>query len=230
MEGEDTNSDSDNESLLCITTDAKDMIVKLDSLLQLVFEYIQNTHKKCLRSGDEKHFAELFESILHIFNKIMLPTHKLRSVQFVLFYVCSLSPQNFPEDFMGLLVSHLMTVSNSSVTRMLSSSYLGSFIARAKFIETNSVRQCLALLNHQCQSYIDNHESSIKGKLEVSLSFCSYLGGAIWCSICFRSSDFIHFLFSMETTNVIGRETFDWSVPSRVKWISTSIVIKVCPT
>lgn len=165
---EDDYTDSDTESLLCIVSNAKVMTSKLDSLMCILLEYISEIDRG--RISDEAYddiFSEIFDGILLTFDRIMLPTHKLKSAQFVLFYACSLSPETFPADFMGLLVSHLMDISNSSVTRMASSSYLGSFIARAKFIKIESVRQCLTLLNHQCQSFVDNHETTITGKLEV---------------------------------------------------------------
>lgn len=163
----DEASDSGSGSLLCISSDSKGMVTKLDSLLCIMFDYIKNLTK---RVRSDSNFAQdynlVFEGILHCFDTIMLPTHKLRSTQFIIFYFCSLK-SSFSQDFMGLLVTHLVEPSNSSVMRMASSSYLGSFIARAKFIDTQSVRQCLSILNHQCQTYVDNNESGIKGRLEV---------------------------------------------------------------
>ena len=160
-----SDSDSDAGSLLLITSEPKKMISKLDSLICVMFDYIVTLSKKTQINSSI--FPDVFDSILEVFNRIMLPTHKLRSVQFIIFLCCSLEP-NFCQDFLGSLVSHLVTPSFSPIGRIASSSYLGSFIARAKFIDITSVRQCLLILNKQCQDYVDMHEHTIKGKLEVT--------------------------------------------------------------
>jgi RNA polymerase I-specific transcription initiation factor RRN3 len=166
-EQESENSGSEAGSLLCISSDSKQMTSKLDALLCIMFDYIKSLSKKALIEDTfAQDFSLVFDGMLHSFDNMMLPTHKLRSAQFIIFYYCSLETY-FAQDFMGLLVTHLVEPSNSSVLRMASSSYLGSFIARAKFIDIASVRQCLSILNHQCQTYVDQNESGIKGRLEV---------------------------------------------------------------
>jgi RNA polymerase I-specific transcription initiation factor RRN3 len=162
-----SDTESDQDIQLTIISDSKLMVSKLDTLMCIVMDYIQSLFQKCQTSGDFEDFSAIFDGLLESFNRIMLPTHKLRSTQFIIFYTCSLVPDTFPEDFMGLLVTHLITISHSSVSRMAASAYLGSFIARAKFVQLGSVRKCLALLNHQCQEFVDAHENNVKGHFEV---------------------------------------------------------------
>lgn len=163
---DDDRDESDHESML-ITIDVKLMIQKLDSLLCLVMNYISDIYKKATSCGDFEKLFDVFDGLLQGFNRVILPTHKIRSTQFIIFYTCSLVPDIFCQDFLGLLISHLISTANSSISRISAASYLGSFISRAKFIDLESIRRCLLLLNQQCQSYLDNHESSIRGQLEV---------------------------------------------------------------
>lgn len=159
-------SDQEEDGLL-LTSDSKIMICKLDSLICLFFDYIVNIYNQDVKANDFQNISDIFDGLLQAFKRTILPTHKLRSTQFILFYICSLAPDVFPEDFMGLLVSHSINHTHSSVIRMSSCSYLGSFIARAKFVELHSVRRCLSLLNQLCQDYVEKNEMSIKGSLVV---------------------------------------------------------------
>lgn len=158
-------SESDEDSLLVISNDSRLMVDKLDTVMVMVFNYIDN------RKQNPNELTDLFYSMIDAFDRIMLPTHKLRCAQFLLFYICSLVPETFPEDFMGLLVTHLLEVSDSAMTRMASAAYLGSFIARAKFLDISSIRHCLKLLNNLCQNYIDNHETDVTVTNQVDVFF-----------------------------------------------------------
>ncbi|KAJ3302557.1 hypothetical protein HDV03_004873 [Kappamyces sp. JEL0829] len=183
-----SDTDSDDDDLqLAITSDSKLMMLKLDALMVIVMDYIQAKHEKAVESGDTQELTDLFDGLMGTFEKVLLPTHNLRSTQFVIFYMCSLAPDSFPEDFMGVLVAHLITFSNSSFTRMTAASYLGSFIARAKYIDLASVRKCLGLLHHQCQQYVDQHENSVRGHVEVDRFGVLYASvQAILYIFCFR--------------------------------------------
>ncbi|KAJ3272892.1 DNA independent RNA polymerase I transcription factor [Terramyces sp. JEL0728] len=160
---DDSDADSD-ESSQVISSDYKVMIAKLDAVMQLVTNYISNVKKL----EDQSLLNETYFGLLSSFDKIMLPTHKLRSAQFLVFYTSSMVSE-YPEELMGLLVTHLLNVSTSTVLRESAASYLGSFIARAKHVGVDSVKHCLRLLNQLCQTYIDSYEHELQGQLQASL-------------------------------------------------------------
>ena len=170
-ESEEEESDDEENSSMLIVSDTKSNVQKLDALICMVMDYIFGIHKKSLASGDFDDLSDVFDGLLQGFNRTILPTYRIKSTQFIIFYTCSLAPDVFSQDFLGLLISHLISTSNSSVSRISSASYLGSFIARAKFVDLSAIRQCLLLLNQQCQAYLDNHESTIRGQLEVCIFF-----------------------------------------------------------
>jgi RNA polymerase I-specific transcription initiation factor RRN3 len=148
-------SDSDSDSIICITSDYKVMLTKIDSIMSLLMNYMKELQQK------EECLYDFYYAILDAFDRIMLPTHKLKYAQFLLFYICSLVPDVFPEDFMGLLITHLLSTQDSNVIRMAASAYLGSLIARAKYIHIESVRHCLKLMCSLSVQYVETHGEGI---------------------------------------------------------------------
>jgi RNA polymerase I-specific transcription initiation factor RRN3 len=186
-------SDSESGSVLCISSDHKSMISKLDSVMELLFEFINMKHRKSVEMNDSAEFAEIFYALMDSFEKTMLPTHKLKCCQFLVFHACSLATEHYSEDFMGLLMTKLMNSGDSNVIRMASASYLASFVARAKFVKITAVRHCLRLLNSMCQQYMDTFEEEIKSSIEVERFGVFYATvQAILYIFCFRWKQIIH--------------------------------------
>jgi RNA polymerase I-specific transcription initiation factor RRN3 len=160
--------DGSNDSIY-IHSNHRLMIFKLDMLLGVVFQHIQFLNSQVEASQDSTQLNNFFHCLLESFDRVMLPTHRLKCVQFLIFYLCSLSPSLFPEEFLGLLVMRLMAVSDSSVIRMYSASYLGSYIARAKYISLPIVDHALKILNQLAHSYLDLYEPDVtaKGRVDV---------------------------------------------------------------
>lgn len=215
-----SDNDSDSDGVMLITSDSKALIQKLDTLMCIVMEYLSDLYKKSVASGDFENLSEVFDGLLQGFNRIILPTHRIRSTQFIIFYSCSLVPEVFCQDFLGLLISHLITTSHSSVSRISSASYLGSFIARAKFIDLPSVRHCLLLLNQQCLAYLDSHESSIRGQLEIERY------GVLYASV---QAILYIFCFRWRQVMIINDKPISGSFPIELKDFQRVLLSKFCP-
>jgi RNA polymerase I-specific transcription initiation factor RRN3 len=186
-------SDSESGSILCISSDQKSMISKLDSVMELILEFISGKYRKGVEINDPTEFSEIFYGLLDSFEKTMLPTHKLKCCQFLIFHACSLANEHYSEDFMGLLMTKLMNSGDSNVIRMASASYLASFVARVKFVKINAVRHCLGLLNTICQQYMDTFEEDIKSSIEVERFGVFYATvQAILYIFCFRWKQILH--------------------------------------
>ncbi len=121
---DDEESDTNSDSALVISSDYKDLISKTDFILFLVLDYISNLHLKSVQKGDISDLSDLFHDLLVSFEKTILPTHKTRFVQFVIFYYCSLCPKYY-EDLLGLLVSRLLDIGNSNIDKICCVGYLG---------------------------------------------------------------------------------------------------------
>uniref|UniRef100_A0A672Z378 RRN3 homolog, RNA polymerase I transcription factor n=1 Tax=Sphaeramia orbicularis TaxID=375764 RepID=A0A672Z378_9TELE len=131
------------------------MAERLDSLMVVLLAYIRDV---CHDNGKTK---ELYKDLLSVFDKVILPTHASCHVQYMLFYLCSFRLA-LAEAFLDHLWKILLNPSQAAVLRQAAAGYLGSFLARAKFIPVLTVRACLDLLISWIHSYIDSQDSSDK--------------------------------------------------------------------
>uniref|UniRef100_A0A3P9MF05 RRN3 homolog, RNA polymerase I transcription factor n=1 Tax=Oryzias latipes TaxID=8090 RepID=A0A3P9MF05_ORYLA len=131
---------------------------RLDALMTVLMAYIKDV---CHVNGSfhAERSKELFRDLLSIFDKLILPTHASSHVQFTLFYLCSFRLA-LTEAFLDHLWRVLQSPSQPVVLRQSAAAYLGSFLARAKFIPMLTVRACLDLLVGWIHAYLDSQERS----------------------------------------------------------------------
>jgi RNA polymerase I-specific transcription initiation factor RRN3 len=187
-ERSDSGSDSSGieDEIVPLASDFKQMFAKLDALMTLMFTYITDLPRTPSTPDTESDLESVFYSMIEIFETTILQTHRTKSAQFLLFYITSLDA-SFPESFMGMLVSHLLDEKPSSVIRVAATSYLGSFIARAKYLPTSSVRKCLGILNTFVLTFIDKHETAVGHRL-VAMRYPAFYAAvqAILYIFCFH--------------------------------------------
>uniref|UniRef100_A0A7N6F945 RRN3 homolog, RNA polymerase I transcription factor n=1 Tax=Anabas testudineus TaxID=64144 RepID=A0A7N6F945_ANATE len=131
---------------------------RLDTLMAVLMAYIKDV---CHVDGNELHTKEVYRDLLSVFDKLILTTHASCHVQYVLFYLCSFRLA-LTEAFLDHLWKFLQNMSQPAVLRQAAAGYLGSFLARAKFIPVLTVQACLDLLVSWIHHYIDNQDSSGK--------------------------------------------------------------------
>jgi len=105
---------------------------RLDILLSLLLSYIKDV---CYVDGkvDNNKTKDLYRDLITIFDKLLLPTHASCHVQFFMFYLCSFK-LGFAEAFLEHLWKKLQDPNNPAIIRQAAGNYIGSFLARAKFI------------------------------------------------------------------------------------------------
>lgn len=131
---------------------------RLDTLMAILMAYI----KDICHVNDSLHVErtkDLYKDLLSVFDKLILPTHASCHVQYTLFYLCSFRVA-LAEAFLDHLWKILQSPSQPAVLRQAAAGYLGSFLARAKFIPVLTVRACLDLLLSWIHRYIDSQDSS----------------------------------------------------------------------
>lgn len=133
---------------------------RLDTLMAVLMAYIKDV---CHVNGSlhVEMTKELYKDLLSVFDKLILPTHASCHVQYTLFYLCSFRLA-LAEAFLDHLWKILQNPSQPAVIRQAAAGYLGSFLARAKFIPVVTVRACLDLLLSLIHRYIDSQDSSGK--------------------------------------------------------------------
>ncbi|XP_075686257.1 RNA polymerase I-specific transcription initiation factor RRN3 [Rhinoderma darwinii] len=139
---------------------------RLDLCLSVLFSY---TKDLCFQNGsfDLDKTKDLYKDLLAIFDKLILPTHASCHVQFVIFYICSFK-LGLAEAFLEHLWKKLQNPNNAPVIRQTAAGYMGSFLARAKFIPVVTVKACLDLLVNWLHGYIDNQDAGSRAFCDVT--------------------------------------------------------------
>lgn len=140
---------------------------RLDILLSLLLSYIKDV---CSVDGkiDINKTKDLYRDLITIFDKLLLPTHASCHVQFFMFYLCSFK-LGFAEAFLEHLWKKLQDPNNPAVIRQAAGNYIGSLLARAKFIPLITVKSCLDLLVNWLHIYLNNQDSGTKAFCDVAL-------------------------------------------------------------
>ncbi|XP_042554316.1 RNA polymerase I-specific transcription initiation factor RRN3 [Dipodomys spectabilis] len=140
---------------------------RLDILLALLLSYIKDV---CYVDGkvDNNKTKELYRDLISIFDKLLLPTHASCHVQFFMFYLCSFK-LGFAEAFLEHLWKKLQDPNNPAIIRQAAGNYIGSFLARARFVPLITVKSCLDLLVNWLHTYLNNQDSGTKAFCDVSL-------------------------------------------------------------
>lgn len=159
----------------------------LDVILDAIYEYIQKT---CYPNGDDKLNWEatkkLYKEFLTVFDKIILPTHGSCHCQFIMFYICSFK-SDLSDGFIDYLWKKVQNPMIGPVFRQISSFYIGSFLARAKYINISTVKACLDLMCRWIHGYISNHTSQ---ELNVHGTFHSVCQ-TVFYTFAFRSQELL---------------------------------------
>lgn len=104
----------------------------LDVCLEQLFCYLDRYchHNKGLQS---ERLRTLYNDLIHIFEKIILPTHASSHIQFIMFYFCSFKPI-IVETFVGWLWQKVSNPNVAPVLRQSAVLHLTSLIARANYV------------------------------------------------------------------------------------------------
>lgn len=137
-----------------------EMADKMDALMDLTFRHIQR------RCQMPRQLSALYGALLHAFQSTILDTYKSKFTQFLLFYCCSLSPDQCGAAFAADLCNIVMAVTRSPNTRMSAAAYVASFLARASFLPLPIISATLARLASWCLAYA-THASQIAGSAQL---------------------------------------------------------------
>ncbi|ETW09253.1 hypothetical protein H310_01652 [Aphanomyces invadans] len=120
-----------------------EMADKLDHLMLATFTYLEaHDHPR------------LFSFLLKSFDQSILNTHRSKYPQFLLFYVCK-QPTEHQELLLSQLISVALDAKVPPVTRLSCSSYLASYVARAKYLSMNAVKHTLFHVMRYIHGQID---------------------------------------------------------------------------
>ena len=187
------------------------MVSKLDAILKLVFDHFNKLHSSIptvlVPSSSPPHFstasdrdsqspecephallATQFHTLLAIFDRSILRTFKSRYTQFLLFWYASLDPE-FSDLFLGLLVDKALFASATAngVERVAASSYIGSFVSRAEFIDREGARRAVQVLCAFLGAHLDAVEAGNAASDDHSVFYA--IVQSVLLIFCFRWRD-----------------------------------------
>lgn len=165
------NMDEEEDSPLNSGADGGAMVhpvaERLDTMMTVLLAYIKDVSHVNGTLDIEKTKA-LYRDLVSVFDKVVLPTHASCHVQFYMFYLCSFR-LGLAEAFLDHLWKLLQGPNQPSVLRQSAAGYMGSFMARAKFLPVSTVKACLDLLVPWLHLYIDSQDSGSKAFCDINL-------------------------------------------------------------
>ncbi|XP_061455732.1 RNA polymerase I-specific transcription initiation factor RRN3 isoform X1 [Rhineura floridana] len=159
--------DEDGESPERNNVMAHPIAERLDILMIVLFSYVKDI---CHVNGklDIGNIKDLYRDLVAIFDKLILPTHGSCHVQYIMFYLSSFK-LGIAEAFVEHLWKKLRHPNTPAVIRQAAGNYVGSFLARAKFVPILTVKTCLDLVVSWLHTYIDNQDTGSKAFCDVAL-------------------------------------------------------------
>ncbi|RMZ95177.1 RNA polymerase I-specific transcription initiation factor RRN3 [Brachionus plicatilis] len=133
---------------------------RLDVKMSCLFEYIR---QKCLDPETKELSWEscksIYKDLLFTFDKYILFTYGSSHVQFVMFYICSFRTL-LSEGFLDYLWKKFNATSSCAITKQICSYYIGSYLARAKYIPITTCVATLQLMVTWIHNYIEKNANT----------------------------------------------------------------------
>ncbi|KAL8815357.1 MAG: hypothetical protein Q9223_005504 [Gallowayella weberi] len=185
---EDSEDDSDidgdmDEDTLRTQTIAKN-VEKMDCMLDMLFTYYDQKISAPLRSTQ----VGALEILLGQFQTIILPTHRSRHTQFLLFHFVQQSPANV-DVFVGMCAQTSFDKKRPDMLRQAAAAYLASFVARGMHVSSDIVREVWDYLNAELKKHVREYESACRGPDLQRYSTYYMLVQALLYIFCFRWRD-----------------------------------------
>ena len=156
-----------------------------DSILQLLAYF-----KRALASQQKEVLAA---TMLSIFDKQIIRTHKSSTTQFILFYLASAYP-HFSDRYLGYLITKALDTSSTHMLRCSAAAYLASFTARAQFLSASDVATALYLCSQWASTYKNNvssNQSSMSTSMTQHAPFYAIVQAIMYVFV-FRWRDLVH--------------------------------------
>src|SRR5690606_26359510 len=119
---------------------------KLDAIMSLLYSYLYN-------NKEGKQMDEIFNSLIQLFDKEIIPTYQLHYVQFLMFYVCSFK-QAYVTQFLKYLFQRTKDMNSHTELRQSCVSYIGGILSRANYISTVTLKRTLLAFSEKIIAYI----------------------------------------------------------------------------
>lgn len=171
------------------TKDITRNVEKMDIILDLLFAY----YSQLIPTASTDSRLGALDILLSQFVNIILPTHRSRHTQFLLFHFSQLSPI-FIDTFVGTCVQLAFDKVQPAIMRQAAAAYLASFVARGAHVPSNIVRDVFSFIGAELERLRSAHEPTCRGPDLRRYSTYYSLVQALIYIFCFRWRDLQYFL------------------------------------
>lgn len=143
---------------------------RLDTMIEKLYAFIKkNSLRNELVPNSEENWEatkSMYKDLLFTFDKYILCTYGSSHVQFLMFYICSFKSM-LSEGFLDYLWKKFSNPASCHITKQICTYYIGSFLARAKYIHINTCVATIQLIVTYIHNYIEKY--SIKNYMNFDI-------------------------------------------------------------
>ncbi|KAK9513068.1 hypothetical protein O3M35_001342 [Rhynocoris fuscipes] len=161
----------------------------LDVSLTLIFRHIRLHCFPDSTNLDWDRTKTLYSTLIKVFETVILPTHGINHVQFLMFYLVSFKPA-LSISFLQTLWKKVINPSEAPFIRHTSVFYIASILSRAKYISVSVVQEMLTEMSKWTQSYIAGQEDNLCFDIRLHLVFYTTCQ-AMFYVIAFRYKELV---------------------------------------
>jgi RNA polymerase I-specific transcription initiation factor RRN3 len=179
-----------------------EMADRLDSIMKILFEYIES---RC-----EEHLSKaysIFNILLRSFETSILITHKSKFVQFLMLHLCGLESRQMEHDaeasllyreYASKLIEIILDPYRAIAIRQCAACYLASFVSRATYVCAETICEAVSALLRWAEAYVATLQSSavyavdIRNQCSLHSLFYTVCQSSFYI-MCFRGVDAIEF-------------------------------------
>ncbi|KAL9018935.1 MAG: hypothetical protein Q9185_003769 [Variospora sp. 1 TL-2023] len=185
-EDSDDESDTDDEMDQDIRRTKKitKNVEKMDYILDMLFAYYDQQFAASSASSQ----ASSLNVLLSQFQTIILPTHRSRHTQFLLFHFVQQSSAHV-DVFVGLCAQTSFDKKRPAMVRQAAAAYLASFVARGLHVSSDIVREVWDYLSTELKRICRESEAGCRGPDPQRYSTYYALVQALLYIFCFRWRD-----------------------------------------
>ncbi|KAL9110264.1 MAG: hypothetical protein Q9227_005171 [Pyrenula ochraceoflavens] len=207
-------SDSDDDSDLDEELDeetkrqrrVKANIAKVDGILDLLFQYYDDCFSK---SKSQDNAIELLFSHFHT---IIIPTHRSRHTQFLIFHFVQRSDALI-DRFATSCVSTIFDIKQPPIVRQITAAFLASFVSRGAQVSARVAQDCFTLLCGLLTDLQKEYTLSCRGPDYRRYSAFYATAQALFYIFCFRWRDLM-VQTRVDDDDENGDQTIEYTLPS----------------
>ncbi len=182
-EEEDSDEDGEDEEAQRAKEITKN-VEKMDAILDILFSHYEQSFTD---TPIEERIGSL-NILLSQFITTILPTHRSRHTQFLLFHFAQQSSE-YIDIFVGTCVQMTFDKGQPAIVRQASAAYLASFVARGMHVPSNIVRDVFDYIGGELRRLRQEYEPSCRGPDMRRYSSFYVLVQALLYIFCFRWRD-----------------------------------------